>query len=34
MSRRLSENSSEKLSSPNFFPFNFHGTTVNHPVIT
>ena len=32
--RRLSENSNEKISSLNFFPFNFHGTTVNRPAIT
>jgi hypothetical protein len=27
-SRSLSENDDEKLSSPNFFPANFHGITV------
>ena len=32
--RRLSENSNEKISSLNFFPFNFHDTTVNRPVET
>ena len=32
-SRRLSENTNEKLSSPNSFLSNFHGTTVNCPTI-
>ena len=32
ISRRLSENTNEKLSSPNFFLSNFHGTTVNCPI--
>jgi type I restriction enzyme S subunit len=31
--RRLSENTNEKLSSPNSFLSNFHGTTVNCPII-
>jgi len=34
MPRRLSENTKEKLSGPNFFPSHFHGTFVNHPAIT
>jgi hypothetical protein len=31
--RRLSENTNEKLSIPNSFLSNFHGTTVNCPII-
>ena len=30
--RRLSENAAEKLSSPNSFLSNFHGTTINCPI--
>ena len=30
--RRLSENADEKLSSPNYFPGNFHDTAANCPV--
>jgi len=33
LSRRLSENTNEKLSNPNSFLSNFHGTTVNCPTI-
>jgi hypothetical protein len=32
--RRLSENTNEKISSPNSFLSNFHGTTGNFPITT
>ena len=32
--RRLSENTNEKLSRPNSFLSNFHGTTINRLITT